>query len=191
MFQAVCVICCTQNGPAFQSVIVTNHWTILKTILALKLVFILRGSDIIRTCYYWHPLLDLVVFYMPFSRYPTIYLGITFCSFDFQHEIIIFFGSFVHMLILFIHFNSQEICNGTMSDTTMCPLCDQLCDFWPLKRSCLHIKITYLFDNKATVFFAVFMSFWGKFTINDQWKKFEIFIENFISKKFHFSYTIS
>lgn len=26
----------------------------------------------------------------------------------------------------------------------------------------MHIRATYLFDNKATVFFAVFMSFWGK-----------------------------
>lgn len=45
----------------------------------------------------------------------------------------------------------------------MCPLCDQLCDYWELRNSCMHIKVTYLFDNKATVFFAVFMSFWGKY----------------------------
>lgn len=73
------------------------------------------------------------------------------------------FGCFLYsVLTLPYDIPSQEICNGIMSNTTMCPLCDKLCDYWPLKDSCMHIKITYLFDNKATVFFAVFMSFWGK-----------------------------
>lgn len=55
---------------------------------------------------------------------------------------------------------SQEVCSGQMN-VTMCPLCDKSCNFWSLSMACMHIKVTYLFDNKATVFFAVFMSFWG------------------------------
>lgn len=55
---------------------------------------------------------------------------------------------------------SHEICNGNMS-ITMCPLCDTLCDYWELKETCMHVRITYLFDNNTTVFFAIFMSFWG------------------------------
>ena len=43
----------------------------------------------------------------------------------------------------------------------MCPACDHFCEYWELKETCLHSKIMYLFDNESTVFFAVFMSFWG------------------------------
>ena len=45
----------------------------------------------------------------------------------------------------------------------MCPACDKFCDFWELKETCFHSKIMYLFDNESTVFFSVFMSFWGKY----------------------------
>lgn len=31
----------------------------------------------------------------------------------------------------------------------------------------MHVKVTYLFDNAATVFFAVFMSFWGVYATLD------------------------
>jgi len=44
----------------------------------------------------------------------------------------------------------------------MCPLCDKVCDYQKLNSSCVFAEITYLFDNPATVFFAIFMSFWGK-----------------------------
>lgn len=30
-----------------------------------------------------------------------------------------------------------------------------------LSETCFHARVTYLFDNPATVFFAVFMSLWG------------------------------
>ncbi|XP_031635097.1 anoctamin-1 isoform X2 [Contarinia nasturtii] len=66
---------------------------------------------------------------------------------------------------------SQEICYGNMKNTTMCPLCDRLCNYWSLEKSCLHIKVTYLFDNKATVFFAVFMSFWATLFL-ELWKRY-------------------
>ena len=43
----------------------------------------------------------------------------------------------------------------------MCPLCGE-CDYWYLSDICLYKKIAYLFDHPGTVFYAVFMSFWGK-----------------------------
>ncbi len=43
----------------------------------------------------------------------------------------------------------------------MCPQCDKYCPFWHLVDSCFLSQVTYLFDNGATVAFAIFMSFWG------------------------------
>lgn len=43
----------------------------------------------------------------------------------------------------------------------MCPLCET-CDYWKLKDICLYKRIAYLFDHPGTVFYAIFMSFWGK-----------------------------
>jgi len=45
---------------------------------------------------------------------------------------------------------------------TMCPLCDGACDFWHLSTACGTARASHLFDNPATVFFAIFMSLWGK-----------------------------
>lgn len=58
---------------------------------------------------------------------------------------------------------SKEICNeyGT-GNITLCPLCDKACSYQLLSESCLFSRLTYLFDNPSTVFFAIFMSFWGK-----------------------------
>ena len=44
----------------------------------------------------------------------------------------------------------------------MCPKCDQVCPYRLLSDSCIYAKITYVFDNYATVAFAAFMSIWGK-----------------------------
>lgn len=52
----------------------------------------------------------------------------------------------------------------------MCPLCDR-CNFWYLKETCFYAKITYLFDNPSTVFFAVFMSFWATLFL-ELWKRY-------------------
>jgi len=59
---------------------------------------------------------------------------------------------------------SQDICDSTLN-ITMCPLCDILCDYWSLHDACFYARVTYLFDNDATVLFAVLMSFWGKFVV--------------------------
>ena len=55
---------------------------------------------------------------------------------------------------------SEDVCIGN-NTIAMCPLCDHFCDFWNLKQTCLHSRITYLFDNPSTVFFSIFMSLWG------------------------------
>lgn len=44
---------------------------------------------------------------------------------------------------------------------TLCPLCDKACKYQRLIDSCKFARLTYLFDNPATVFFAIFMSLWG------------------------------
>lgn len=60
-------------------------------------------------------------------------------------------------------FFSKEICDiKGPGNITLCPLCDKACQYQTLADSCLFAKLTYLFDNPATVFFAIFMSFWGK-----------------------------
>lgn len=55
---------------------------------------------------------------------------------------------------------SEDVCNGK-GIIQMCPLCDHFCGYWDLKETCLHARITYLFDNPSTVFFSIFMSLWG------------------------------
>ena len=58
---------------------------------------------------------------------------------------------------------SNDICNETgVGNITMCPNCERHCPFWHLESSCVLSKLTYAFDNDMTVFFAIFMSFWGK-----------------------------
>ncbi|XP_067675849.1 anoctamin-4-like isoform X8 [Haliotis asinina] len=73
--------------------------------------------------------------------------------------------------------SSQEICLlNKAGNTTMCPLCDKRCSFWRLKRSCLYSQVTYLFDNPATVAFAVFMALWATF-FAEMWKRRQAEIE--------------
>lgn len=61
-------------------------------------------------------------------------------------------------------FYSKEICdpNGP-GNITLCPQCDKACRYTKLKESCKFARLTYLFDNPATVFFAIFMSLWGEY----------------------------
>ncbi|XP_065345514.1 anoctamin-4-like isoform X2 [Cloeon dipterum] len=66
---------------------------------------------------------------------------------------------------------SMEICNPkSAGNITLCPLCDKACQYQQLKDSCFFAKVTYLFDNPATVFFAIFMSFWAT-TFLELWKR--------------------
>ncbi|XP_053304638.1 anoctamin-9 [Spea bombifrons] len=72
----------------------------------------------------------------------------------------------------FVHFNSskisQEICAA--NTTLMCPLCDQNCPYWPLSDTCTYAKVTHLFDNEGTVFFAMFMALWATVFL-ELWKR--------------------
>ncbi|XP_071829141.1 anoctamin-4-like isoform X2 [Apostichopus japonicus] len=67
----------------------------------------------------------------------------------------------------------NEICdrNGTGS-IIMCPSCDQDCDYSHLSSRCMYAKLTYLFDNGATIFFASFMSLWAT-VFCEFWKRHE------------------
>ncbi|XP_040111582.1 anoctamin-5 [Oryx dammah] len=57
--------------------------------------------------------------------------------------------------------SSIQICDPKIGgQIIMCPLCDELCDYWRLNSTCLASKISHLFDNESTVFFAIFMGIW-------------------------------
>uniref|UniRef100_A0A8C1MFY2 Anoctamin n=1 Tax=Cyprinus carpio TaxID=7962 RepID=A0A8C1MFY2_CYPCA len=53
---------------------------------------------------------------------------------------------------------------------TMCPLCDRVCDYWQLSSICSTARASYLFDNHATVGFAIFMSLWAAVFL-EHWKR--------------------
>ncbi|XP_037032608.1 anoctamin-4 isoform X2 [Bradysia coprophila] len=66
---------------------------------------------------------------------------------------------------------SKEICDTYKTGAiVLCPLCDKACSYQQLNESCLFSRITYLFDNPSTVFFAIFMSFWAT-TFLELWKR--------------------
>ncbi|XP_063303296.1 anoctamin-4 isoform X1 [Pelobates fuscus] len=80
-------------------------------------------------------------------------------------------GLFVFLYGMFTLDNcqvSREICQAT--NVTMCPLCDKYCPFMTLSDSCVYAKVTHLFDNGATVFFAVFMAVWATVFL-EFWKR--------------------
>ncbi|VEN48394.1 unnamed protein product [Callosobruchus maculatus] len=63
---------------------------------------------------------------------------------------------------------SRDICT---KDITMCPRCDRYCDYWKLNESCTYSRIQHFIDNPATIFFAIFMSFWGTLYL-ELWKRY-------------------
>uniref|UniRef100_A0A6I8NXL7 Anoctamin n=1 Tax=Ornithorhynchus anatinus TaxID=9258 RepID=A0A6I8NXL7_ORNAN len=62
---------------------------------------------------------------------------------------------------------SQELCDER-SGFTMCPLCDQACDYWNLSSACGTARASHLFDNPATVVFSIFMALWGQCGVKQQ-----------------------
>ncbi|XP_065121830.1 anoctamin-2b isoform X3 [Paramisgurnus dabryanus] len=67
---------------------------------------------------------------------------------------------------------SQEMCDDGQN-FTMCPLCDRACDYWHLSTACGTARASHLFDNPATVFFAIFMSLWAAMFL-EHWKRRQI-----------------
>nr|CAB3221917.1 anoctamin-5 [Phallusia mammillata] len=68
----------------------------------------------------------------------------------------------------------QEVCDETYptyaGNLTMCPVCDADCGYWQLGSTCLSAQVTHVFDNEATIFFAVFMSLWATMFL-ELWKR--------------------
>lgn len=66
---------------------------------------------------------------------------------------------------------ANEVCESNKT-YKMCPLCDVSvgCPFWYLSDVCIYTTLAYLFDHPATVFYAVFMSFWAV-TFLEYWKR--------------------
>uniref|UniRef100_A0A8C2FZJ9 Anoctamin n=1 Tax=Cyprinus carpio TaxID=7962 RepID=A0A8C2FZJ9_CYPCA len=56
---------------------------------------------------------------------------------------------------------SMEVCDER-NNITMCPICDRVCSYWKLVTACGTARASHLFDNAATVFFAIFMALWGQ-----------------------------
>ncbi|RXN16938.1 anoctamin-1-like isoform X3 [Labeo rohita] len=54
---------------------------------------------------------------------------------------------------------SMEVCDER-NNITMCPMCDRACSYWKLVTACGTARASHLFDNAATVFFAIFMALW-------------------------------
>uniref|UniRef100_A0A671LIL7 Anoctamin n=1 Tax=Sinocyclocheilus anshuiensis TaxID=1608454 RepID=A0A671LIL7_9TELE len=80
-------------------------------------------------------------------------------------------GLFVFLYGLFTMDSSQvskEICEA--NTTIMCPMCEGNCSSWTLSDSCVYAKVTYLFDNGGTVFFAIFMAIWATVFL-EFWKR--------------------
>uniref|UniRef100_W5MI16 Anoctamin n=1 Tax=Lepisosteus oculatus TaxID=7918 RepID=W5MI16_LEPOC len=61
----------------------------------------------------------------------------------------------------------SEVCDA---NTMMCPLCDKKCPVWQLSETCTYAKVTHLFDNEGTVFFAMFMAVWATVFL-EFWKR--------------------
>lgn len=68
------------------------------------------------------------------------------------------------------HVPVREMC-ADRGGLLMCPLCDNGCEYWRLQDSCTQAKLSYLFDNGATVFFVAFMSMWGAAFL-ELWKRY-------------------
>ncbi|KAF2978975.1 hypothetical protein EK904_006647, partial [Melospiza melodia maxima] len=57
-----------------------------------------------------------------------------------------------------VSIENKEICEA--NETIMCPMCERNCTLQKLNESCIYAKVTHLFDNGGTVFFAIFMAIW-------------------------------
>ncbi|XP_076970346.1 anoctamin-5 isoform X2 [Tamandua tetradactyla] len=100
-------------------------------------------------------------------RYYGEKIGIYFVFLGFYTEMLSFaavvgLACFIYgLLSMKNNTSSREICDPEIGgQIIMCPLCDQVCDYWRLNSTCLASKFSHLFDNESTVFFAIFMGIW-------------------------------
>ncbi|XP_063802438.1 anoctamin-5 isoform X3 [Pseudophryne corroboree] len=94
-------------------------------------------------------------------------IGIYFAWLGFYTEMLFYaavvgFLCFLYGLVTMDNSNSsKEICDKDIGgQIIMCPLCDQRCEFWRLNSTCEPSQYSHLFDNVATLFFAIFMGIW-------------------------------
>ncbi|KAH0620835.1 hypothetical protein JD844_021649, partial [Phrynosoma platyrhinos] len=141
-----------------------------------------------RICQYWKKANDpkceneRFTLYREWARFPRFFkeqpldlirkyygerIGIYFAWLGFYTEML-FFAAVVG-LICFLYgaftmnenMSSQEICDASIGgEIIMCPLCDKKCDYWRLNSTCESSEYSHLFDNVATLFFAIFMGIW-------------------------------
>ncbi|XP_066493211.1 anoctamin-5 isoform X2 [Tiliqua scincoides] len=142
----------------------------------------------LHDCQYWRRACDLkcdserYTLYREWARFPRFYkeqpldlirkyygerIGIYFAWLGFYTEML-FFAAIVG-LICFLYglftmnenMSSKEICDPNIGgEIIMCPLCDKKCDYWKLSSTCEPSQYSHLFDNVATLFFAIFMGIW-------------------------------
>ncbi|RZF39456.1 hypothetical protein LSTR_LSTR000977 [Laodelphax striatellus] len=123
----------------------------------------------IKKCFRYQPIDHI-------KNYFGIKIGLYFAWLGFYTHMLTFASIVGLMCFIYstitLHDNdpSQDICNQNLS-IKMCPLCDRFCDYWDLSETCYYAKVTYLFDNNTTVFFAVFMSFWATMFL-ELWKRY-------------------
>ncbi|XP_075993061.1 anoctamin-5 isoform X1 [Genypterus blacodes] len=94
-------------------------------------------------------------------------IGIYFAWLGFYTEMLLFAAivGVICFLYGFITYDdnewSKEICDEKIGgNIVMCPLCDKKCGYWKLSSTCQSSWQSHLFDNVATVFFAIFMGIW-------------------------------
>lgn len=76
------------------------------------------------------------------------------------------------LLTVFSYQPANHVCGQTGSEMLMCPMGDVSAGFktWYLNGTCLNYRLSYLFDHGGTVFYAIFMSFWAVFFL-ENWKR--------------------
>uniref|UniRef100_A0A8C0UHA5 Anoctamin n=1 Tax=Cyanistes caeruleus TaxID=156563 RepID=A0A8C0UHA5_CYACU len=142
----------------------------------------------LHDCQYWKKASDpncdseRYTLYMEWARFLRFYkeqpldlirkyygekIGIYFAWLGFYTEML--FLAAVVGLICFLYglftmdenMSSKEICDPAIGgEIIMCPLCDRDCEYWRLNTTCESSQYSHLFDNVATLFFAIFMGIW-------------------------------
>uniref|UniRef100_A0A8C6UVA6 Anoctamin n=1 Tax=Neogobius melanostomus TaxID=47308 RepID=A0A8C6UVA6_9GOBI len=89
-------------------------------------------------------------------------IGLYFAWLGFYTEMLLFAAvvgtiCFVYGLLTYEENEWRQKIGGNI---VMCPLCDRKCGYWQLSKICNSTWQSHLFDNVATVFFAIFMGIW-------------------------------